>query len=210
VSTAGVGHEPVTTGKNCANCHNPHGSDVPRILADTEIHLCLGCHDEPMDTPNGPIVDMKSWIDTNPEHHGPIRDGNCTGCHQPHGSENFRILQHTFPRRFYAPFSLDTYALCFECHEETLVLDARTTTLTGFRNGDVNLHYLHVNQQKGRTCRACHEIHAGTRPKRIKDFVPFGSWMYPVNFEKSETGGRCTPGCHVERAYDRGHQISLK
>jgi predicted CXXCH cytochrome family protein len=208
VETAVVTHEPVMTDKTCDNCHNPHGSDVPMILTAVEMDLCLGCHDRPMDTPHGPIIDMKSWITSNPQRHGPIRDSSCTGCHQPHGSENYRILTHEFPRKFYSPFSLETYDLCFQCHEETLVLDERTTTLTGFRNGDRNLHYLHVNQQKGRTCRACHEIHAGTKPKRIKDFVPFGNWQYPVNFEMSEFGGRCAPGCHVARGYDRRQEIT--
>ncbi|MHC4081712.1 MAG: cytochrome c3 family protein, partial [Planctomycetota bacterium] len=207
IDTAVVAHEPVFSDKKCVNCHNPHGSDVPMILAATEMDLCLDCHDRPMDTPHGPIVDMQSWIANNPQRHGPIRDSSCTGCHQPHGSENFRILRHEFPREFYRPFALETYDLCFQCHEETLVLDERTTTLTGFRNGDKNLHYLHVNQEKGRTCRACHEIHAGTKPKRIKDFVPFGNWQYPVNFEMSEFGGRCAPGCHLPRGYDRRQEI---
>jgi predicted CXXCH cytochrome family protein len=207
IATAEVAHEPVMTDKTCVNCHNPHGSDVPMILAALEMDLCLTCHDQPMDTPHGPIIDMKSWIANNPERHGPIRDSSCSGCHQPHGSANFRILTHEFPRKFYSPFSLETYDLCFQCHEETLVLDERTTTLTGFRNGDSNLHYLHVNQEKGRTCRACHEIHAGTKPKRIKDFVPFGNWQYAVNFEMTEYGGRCAPGCHAPRGYDRRQEI---
>jgi predicted CXXCH cytochrome family protein len=207
IDTAIVAHEPVTTDRKCLNCHNPHGSDVPMILVDVEMNLCLDCHDRPMVTPSGPIIDMKSWIESNPERHGPIRESFCTGCHQPHGAQNFRILEHEFPRKFYSPFSLENYALCFECHEETIVLDERTTTLTGFRNGDKNLHYLHVNQEKGRTCRACHEVHAGTKPKRIKDFVPFGEWEYPVNFEINEDGGRCTPGCHVPRGYDRRQEI---
>jgi predicted CXXCH cytochrome family protein len=207
VETAVVSHEPVDAGKKCLQCHNPHGSDVPQILTDVEMNLCLGCHNQPMDTPHGAIIDMHAWIENNPEHHGPIRDGNCSACHQPHGSQHFRILRHSFPKTFYSPFSIGIYDLCFECHEPTITLDERTTTLTDFRDGDKNLHYLHVNHEKGRTCRACHEIHAGTKPKRIRDSVPFGRWVFPVNFEKTEHGGRCAPGCHVERSYDRRPEI---
>jgi hypothetical protein len=29
----------------------------------------------------------------------------------------------------------------------------QTETVTSFRNGEVNLHSLHVKQKKGRTCR---------------------------------------------------------
>jgi predicted CXXCH cytochrome family protein len=207
VASATVPHEPAVTGGTCVNCHDPHGSNVAAILIDEEMNLCLGCHDRTMDTRDGTIVDMKSWIEVNPEHHGPIRNSTCTPCHQPHGSDQFRILRHEFPREFYRPFALETYELCFTCHEKTIVLDERTTTLTDFRNGDKNLHYIHVNREKGRTCRACHEIHAGTKPKRIKDMVPFGKWAYPVNFEMTEYGGSCLPGCHTLRAYDRRKEI---
>jgi len=207
IKKAVVAHDPVTTDNKCANCHQPHGGDVPGLLVDQEVNLCLNCHDEPLETPNGPIINMKAWIENNPERHGPIREGSCTLCHQPHGSQHFRILTHEFPRKFYSPFSVEVYDLCFQCHENTLVLDERTTALTDFRNGDKNLHYVHVNQERGRTCRACHEVHAGTKPKRMKDFVPYGTWMYPVNFELAADGGKCAPGCHLPRAYDRKQAI---
>jgi predicted CXXCH cytochrome family protein len=207
IENAIVIHEPVKQDDKCANCHEPHGGEVPGLLASQEVDLCLDCHDEPMETPDGMIINMKAWIENNPERHGPIREGSCTLCHQPHGSQHFRILSHEFPRTFYSPFSIEVYDLCFQCHEDTLVLDERTMALTDFRNGDRNLHYVHVNKERGRTCRACHEVHAGTKPKRMKDFVPFGTWMYPVNFELTPEGGKCAPGCHLPRGYDRKQAI---
>jgi len=207
VEEAVVRHGAITEDKKCANCHSPHGGDLPVMLVDKEVNLCLDCHDEPMETDHGPIINMKAWIEKNPERHGPVREGNCTLCHQPHGSKHFRILSHEFPRKFYSPFSVEVYELCFQCHEETLVLDELTATLTDFRNGNKNLHYVHVNQKRGRTCRACHEVHAGTKPKRIKDFVPYGTWEYPINFELAADGGKCAPGCHLPRAYNREHAV---
>ena len=45
--------------------------------------------------------------------------------------------------------------------------------LTGFRDGDVNLHYLHVNrEEKGRTCRTCHEMHGSDLPNHMASGVP--------------------------------------
>jgi predicted CXXCH cytochrome family protein len=77
--------------------------------------------------------------------------------------------------------------------------------LTNFRNGDKNLHFVHVNQAKGRTCRACHEVHASKRPFHIREAVPFGDsgWELEINYQRSQDGGSCSPGCHKTRAYSR-------
>jgi predicted CXXCH cytochrome family protein len=80
------------------------------------------------------------------------------------------------------------------------------TGVTRFRDGESNLHYVHVNQEKGRTCRACHEVHASKRPFHVRESVPFGSkgWLLEINFEALPDGGRCAPGCHEAKSYARG------
>jgi hypothetical protein len=94
------------------------------------------------------------------------------------------------------------------CHEQTIAQEKFTTTLTGFRNGKQNLHYVHVNLKvKGRTCRACHDAHATNNPKHIRDGVPFGAWNLPINFEKTAAGGQCLPGCHQLFKYDREKEV---
>lgn len=201
-------HEALSLGKSCVNCHDPHVADLPKQLAAAPMDLCFKCHDKELDTPTGKIINMKKWVEENPIWHGPIKQKDCAACHNPHGSDNFRILKKFFPREFYTSFEVEKYALCFNCHEQTLVLDPQTTTLTGFRNGDANLHFKHVNKmEKGRTCRACHELHASKRPKRMREGVPFGAWEIPINYEKTKTGGRCAPGCHVPRGYDRDRAV---
>jgi predicted CXXCH cytochrome family protein len=64
---------------------------------------------------------------------------------------------------------------------------------------------VHVNQRKGRTCRACHEVHASKRPFHIRDALPFGDagWMLKINYKQTTDGGTCSPGCHETRTYDR-------
>jgi hypothetical protein len=90
------------------------------------------------------------------------------------------------------------------CHEPDMATVERSTTVTGFRDGDRNLHFLHVNRvEKGRTCRACHEAHSSTMPKHLRESVPFGQWQLPVGFQQSDDGGRCTPGCHKPQVYSR-------
>ena len=91
---------------------------------------------------------------------------------------------------------------CFDCHDERLVLDAISTE-TGFRNGKENLHYFHVNREKGRTCRACHQEHGSNQPKHIRSVVPFGRWEMKLDYTITETGGGCSTGCHVPKKYDR-------
>ena len=202
--TATVDHAPVVSGEECVGCHSPHASNNPANLLKPQRELCLGCHDKPVESGDSMLIDMQSWLQRNPEWHKPIRGNNCAGCHQPHGSANFRLLKGSFPETFYASFDLDAYGLCFSCHESGAMTIQRTRTLTGFRDGNRNLHFLHVNKKKrGRTCRACHDVHASTNPLLIREEVAFGKWMMPINFERQDNGGSCHPGCHKIRVYDR-------
>lgn len=199
-----VKHGGLETDKKCLACHDPHVSDYARQLVKAPMDVCLMCHDKPLQAPDKKLLDMKTYLAQNKDWHGPIRQKDCSACHNTHGSNNFRILRKYFPPVFYAPFDPKNYELCFNCHEKTLVLDAKTTTLTGFRNGDQNLHFVHVNKAiKGRTCRACHDAHATNNPKHIRDAVPFGAWGLPVGFQKNANGGSCLPGCHQKFQYNR-------
>jgi predicted CXXCH cytochrome family protein len=204
MNEATVPHKALDTGKKCLSCHDPHVSDYAKQLKGQPADLCLSCHDREYNGPNGKIANIKSILANNADHHGPIRQNDCTGCHNPHGSKYFRMLRENFPQLFYAGYNKENYKLCFMCHENTLASNERTTTLTNFRNGDQNLHFVHVNKAvKGRTCRACHDAHATNNPKHIRDAVPFGKWQLPINFTKTATGGKCMPGCHQMYRYDR-------
>ncbi len=202
-----VVHGAVKELQQCANCHDPHGADLPFILKQSPLKLCLGCHNKEIAVPGGAKIKNIADVIAHAQFpHGPIREDDCIACHNTHASVNFRLLTKVFPQEFYKGFDVKNYALCFGCHQQTLVLDQQTTTLTGFRDGSKNLHFVHVNKEvKGRTCRACHEIHASNRPKHIREGVPFGKsgWILPINFEKTEHGGRCSPGCHKAMGYDR-------
>lgn len=49
-----------------------------------------------------------------------------------------------------------------------------------------------------------------TTPKHIRESVPYGDWEIPIQFEKTSTGGGCTPGCHNPKAYDRNVPVIYK
>lgn len=211
VDTATTQHAAVTTDQECLNCHEAHASDYASILQTDMKDLCLKCHDRSIKMPDGrDLANMKAVLATGKSLHGPVAQGNCAACHEIHGGGNFRLLIKEYPPQFYAPFREESYALCFSCHEKDLVHDEKTTALTNFRNGDTNLHFLHVNKEKkGRTCRACHETHASNKENHIRDSVPFGTggWPLPINFEKLADGGKCAPGCHLPYEYNRDHPV---
>jgi predicted CXXCH cytochrome family protein len=191
VETSPVAHPALMAEKGCASCHSPHASDNERMLLNPEKETCLGCHNT--------IIAKNMTV-----FHGPINDGKCTPCHNPHGSQYPKLLMKAFPRDPYVPYSDTEYALCFSCHKRDLLQYPDTAFATNFRDGERNLHYLHVhNKQKGRSCRLCHNLHGSPNPKLIAESVPFGKWNLPLRFMKTETGGGCSPGCHKPQYYDR-------
>jgi predicted CXXCH cytochrome family protein len=209
IDAAPVAHGAVHIDGGCSNCHSPHASTLPKLQRHVEPQACLTCHDQDMQTADGRnLTNMAKLLQNHPDHHGPIREGSCSACHQPHGGDRANLLTMGYPPDFYAPFNMDRYSLCFNCHLPEMVTQRAGAGVTRFRDGDRNLHWLHVNQEKGRTCRACHEVHASSRPFHIRDAVPFGTsgWMLEINFQATEDGGTCAPGCHSTTGYARGEK----
>jgi predicted CXXCH cytochrome family protein len=172
-------------------------------LIKKQTELCIDCHNKWIKGTDGKEFNIYKMVKDNPFKHQPIEGGECQGCHDPHGSNSYKILNAPYPSRFYSEFNVDKYKLCFQCHDSSLAEIKVTGKATNFRDGTRNLHYLHVNLKKGRTCRACHDAHAGKNKKLIRDHVPFGKWSLPINFNKTETGGSCAPGCHKSFTYSR-------
>jgi predicted CXXCH cytochrome family protein len=215
VVQAKVKHDALTTGGQCANCHNPHGANIEKLLVQLPFDLCVSCHgkDDVKDDNGKQLTNIKTLLDANKEWHGPVSQKDCSACHQPHGSQNFRLLSQAYPAQFYSPYDPKLYGLCFECHEETILTQPQTTTLTQFRNGSTNLHYVHVHKaERGRTCRACHEVHASKQKHQIRDAVPYGSkgWMLQVNYTQLPNGGMCNKTCHDQRTYTNSVPVALK
>ncbi len=116
-----------------------------------------------------------------------------------------QTLTIEYPATFYSPYDAKLYALCFNCHEEKAFTTPETDELTQFRNEKKNLHYVHVNKsERGRTCRACHEVHACVQDHNIRDGVPYGpkGWTLKLNYAKTPTGGSCEKTCHQTKTYD--------
>lgn len=204
-----VKHGGLETEKRCIVCHDPHVSNYVKQLVAQPVDLCNSCHDREYVKGNYKVINTKELLENNKIHHGPIKEKDCSACHNTHGSKNFRMLRAYFPQVFYSGYNVENYAVCFMCHENTLAQDPETDKLTGFRNGKQNLHFVHVNKKiKGRTCRACHDAHATNNPRHVRDAVPFGAWALPVGFKKTENGGTCLPGCHQLFEYNRNKPVA--
>ncbi len=204
-------HPAVMGNRACMTCHTAHGGDLAKLLADVPLKICVNCHDKPIKDSRGQtVVAVSEVADPAMFKHGPIRDGQCGGCHSIHGGDRPLLLKKGMSTKFYDKFSADNYELCFSCHDPQLAASEQSHGLTSFRNGDHNLHFAHVNMPpKGRNCRVCHYTHAGKQQQDIRETVPFGKWLLPIAFRKTDTGGSCETGCHVNYAYDRNNPVAI-
>jgi predicted CXXCH cytochrome family protein len=181
----------------CATCHDAHGTGEMKMFVMEAETLCYACHD-----------DKELEFTAFKSQHQPVADGECWGCHAPHGANRKLLLKGNWPDKFYQPYSAETYSLCLNCHGKNKFEYARTSEATDFRNGDRNLHYLHVNKEKGRVCKVCHGVHGAQQENLILDKVPgFGKWQIPVEHTATATGGACLAGCHKPMYYDRDQRV---
>ena len=196
-------HGAITDKRSCINCHSPHASNEKRFLVKDTKTLCLSCHDRSYTNGSKKIENIGQVLQKSKNIHGAIDKVGCTGCHDPHASSNPFLLNKSFPSGSYAAANKENFALCFNCHKSDLMEKAVTTTATGFRNGDKNLHAVHINGEKGRSCVICHNPHGSNNDHLINDKTQFGGWEMPLRFKPIENGGSCAPGCHAERKYER-------
>lgn len=183
-------HKPIAEGK-CLSCHDPHQSDHKYMLRAGGADLCMKCHNKA--DFNGKSV------------HAPVASGDCNACHAPHGTQLHHLLKRVVPDEMYQSFDRSNFELCFGCHSNALADNARTETDTQFRNGMVNLHYLHVNKEtKGRSCKVCHDPHTASQGRLISSKISgFGKWRIPIRYTMTRVGGTCIVGCHKPKSYDR-------
>lgn len=185
-------HVPVTDGE-CLSCHEVHGSANQALVKLPDPNLCLSCH---------PLIQGKLLP------HTAIESGGCMICHLPHGAELRAMLTERFPEGEYVLAHTDNFGLCFLCHDTDLMDAEQTEWGTNFRNGKQNLHYLHIQGEKGRSCTLCHNLHVSRQKFLIAESIPFGNWEMQMNFANNEDGGSCLPGCHGKKTYARNGIVS--
>lgn len=190
----------------CIACHDPHSTTRPKMLkADNVRELCLSCHNKPLkrDEDGKMLLDMAKHLKENEKWHGPIVAGDCAGCHNPHGSDNHRMLKGPYPvKKSTVPFKPEAY-FCFNCHETGKITEKATEKLTNFRKGTKNLHTVHV-KNSSIVCGTCHEFHAVKDPvPLLKEKTNFWAAEFNLRYIKTPEGGSCNPICHNKREYTR-------
>ena len=178
------GHPPFMEG-DCLDCHVPHGNQRKAFLDEDIPDLCFECHDDIQALVTGPVP------------HPPAED-ECLECHSPHGSSFPRLLKAYISLRFYNQFTPLRYQLCFRCHERTDVFGADSE----FKKGGKNLHRVHVQRAKGRSCLVCHNVHGSTQEHLLNTRVPFGQyWYFPIRVKEQNHQKQCLPACHQAETY---------
>jgi predicted CXXCH cytochrome family protein len=193
-------HDAMTKGLACSECHKAHDNKFGQLLNKPATELCLAsCHDK-----------FQDQVEKAKFKHRPVKDRSCESCHVPHDSRFSKLLFADYPSDTSIAYDPARYIICFSCHAEKIAGERYTAKDTDFRNGKLNLHYLHSNKEKdGLTCRACHDSHAGNQPNLIRDKMQYGNWEALLRFKKSKTGGSCIAGCHGEYSYDRVNPVKL-
>jgi DmsE family decaheme c-type cytochrome len=131
---------PLREGKmSCSDCHNPHGSNGPKLLTkETVNETCFTCHAEK----RGPFL----------FEHAPVRE-DCGICHRPHGSVNASLLKNRTPW------------LCQQCH---LAAQHPSTAFSGTGLPGTNKPS-GAQQLLGKSCMNCHsQVHGSNHPSGMR------------------------------------------
>lgn len=209
------GHHKTFHKEGCLSCHDPHQSKNQNLLKGSEDQLCLKCHGTHKGNElkkTGKIPEKTPLIKIGNWHHGQSSGKNlkCSQCHTVHGNDQPAFLKAKYSSETYQAFSDQSLKLCFQCHNAKLATETKENVkkITGFRNGDLNLHQLHIKGTvRKRSCAACHEVHASNQEMLMKTGFQTHGIKFPIKFEKNASGGNCTTACHQKYSYDREQPV---
>jgi len=164
-----VVHPAVAMG--CSSCHlSPHEKEKPTLSLLSDLpDLCYNCHDK--------------TTFTKKSQHPPIQAGMCTSCHNPHSSNNEKLLLSKPPE------------LCFNCHDK----------------GNFTKKNIHPALEMG--CTSCHFPHQSDNERLLQTSPPelcFNchdkSEFTHKNVHPPVEAGMCT-SCHTPHASENVFQL---
>lgn len=120
------------------------------------------------------------------------------GPNGPHGSAYTPLLERQLLLTDNTPYNADNFALCFKCHNSTVVDSEQTTSWKP--------HKKHIEEFHA-ACTTCHDSHAATQPHLINFNT---AYVQPYNgvINYTSTGlnqGNCTLSCHDGSGQNQPH-----
>jgi predicted CXXCH cytochrome family protein len=203
----------------CFKCHADTSGDlemVPRVIPSTNARLDF----DPTNPSYHPVIDIGRTLDmpsipsTAEPAMRPSQRIYCTTCHAddeggargPHGSSFPPILVRRYDTADGTTESYDGYALCYQCHERSRILQDVSFRRALQRTSSGGGHSGHL--LAGIACAACHDPHgvqAGAASTgdhtHLVNFdtrvvLPLPGTPYPVFEDKGRFTGNCSLVCH--------------
>ncbi|MDQ1338933.1 MAG: hypothetical protein QG567_82, partial [Campylobacterota bacterium] len=147
----------------CADCHNGNYGEYNMqdqgaskyLVADPVAKTCGSCHDT-----------VDGWQNSK-FGHGPVNDGRCERCHNPHGSDHEFFLRKNI------------WDLCTTCHAEKANGKHVVSSFVYSRNSGAHPTKDRkdpVRPGRELTCSGCHDPHgsSGIFLLRMKGTMPYG------------------------------------
>ena len=124
---------------SCVDCHNPHGSVLPRSIQTVSANEpgCFKCHGDKA----GPFI----------YEHAPVKLEGCPACHMPHGSQNPRMLTRQ-----------NVLLVCLECHSNLPSVGAAA----GGGLGTIGPAIHDLSSPRFQNCTNCHQKVHGSNVSR--------------------------------------------
>lgn len=198
--------------RGCLSCHDAHSSKYDKLFKkETTTGLCIECHKvDQVSMDQHKILSISDWaqLPTNLLHE-PVSKGECQKCHEVHGSTKKSLLAKEYSAAIHPDKgNLSATELCFQCHKPDLVDKRQVLNETKFRNGEMNLHHLHmVGTNIKRNCSACHTPHGSESGSLIRGNFQYLNWQVPLIFKKNANGGSCATACHKKMEYNRDKAV---
>ncbi len=148
IKTAKTVHKIINQGKSCISCHLPHASETASLLVKEGKELCYSCHNKEYKSEERTLNNIYEIVTESKYAHEAVASGECTNCHFSHSSNNFYLLNASFPFGSYAEgVHPENFSQGFQCHDSEALTLEKTTTATNFRDGNINMHYLHISKK---------------------------------------------------------------
>ncbi len=147
----------------CVECHRAHDNKFGRLLRKPATELCFTCHEK-----------MQAQIAAAKFKHRPVSDNSCVPatCHMARSMANCSLPIIRLPP--YPPTIPPSMPYASLAMRREIVRERYVDNQTDFRNGRLNLHYLHVNRRERRAHlprlpRCAREQPARTDPREGDD-----------------------------------------